>query len=154
MGALLSFLGGSVFRMLWGEVSAYFTRRQEHAQEMERLEKQSKLEGERFERDMARVKLQADLKVEEVKVVGDLAIQRTEADAFVEAMKGAFKPIGIKWVDAWNGVIRPTAATFALLIWSLKVANQGFTADDFDKELLCAIIGFYFADRALGRRGK
>lgn len=154
MGALLSFIGGSAFRMVWGEVSAWFTKRQEHQQELERMRLQETLEAGRHERDMARIRLQADLKVQEVKVMGDLAIQKTEADAFVEAIKAAAKPIGIFFVDAWNGSIRPAMATIALAMWVLALYRAGFIPTDWDKELIAGILGFYIADRTLGKRGK
>ena len=35
--ALLSFLGGNVFRMIFGEVIAYLNKKQDHAQEIDRL---------------------------------------------------------------------------------------------------------------------
>lgn len=154
MSAVLSFLMSSAFRMLWGEISAYFKARQEHKQELERMELQEKLETGRHERDMARIKLQADLKVQEVKVIGDVAIQQTEANAFVEAIKAAGKPIGIFFVDAWNGSIRPSMATVALALWVLALYRSGFIIGDWDKELIAGILGFYIADRTLAKRGK
>lgn len=154
MGAILSFLGGSAFRMVWGEVSAYFTRRQEHAQEIERMRLQNELEATRHGRDMDRIKLQSDLKVNEVKVMGDVAVQATEANAFVEAIKAAAKPIGIWWVDAWNGSIRPAMATVALAMWVLALYRAGFIPSEWDKELIAGILGFYIADRTLAKRGK
>lgn len=154
MGAILSFLGGSAFRMIWGEVSAYFTRRQEHAQELDRMRLQSDLERDRHTRDMDRIRLQADLKVQEVKVIGDVAIQQTEATAFVEAIKAAGKPIGIFFVDAWNGSIRPCMATVALAMWILALYRAGFIPTEWDRELIAGILGFYIADRTLAKRGK
>lgn len=154
LSALLSFLGGSAFRMIWGEIASYFTRRQEHAQELERLRLQDDLEKGRHERDMQRIQLQADLKVQEVKVVGDVAIASTEANAFVEAIKGAAKPIGIFFVDAWNGSIRPAMATIALALWVLALYRAGFVPNDWDRELIAGILGFYIADRTLAKRGK
>lgn len=152
--ALFSFLGGSAFRMVWGEVSAYLTKRQEHKQELERMRLQSDLDDKRHQRDTERIRLQADLQVREVQVVGDLAIQKTEAQAFVEAMKNAMKPIGIWWVDAWNGSIRPAMATVALSMWVLALYRAGFVPTGWDLELIGGILGFYIADRSLGKRGK
>ena len=152
--ALLSFLGGSVFRMVWGEVSAYFKQRQEHAQEIERMRLQSQLEAERHSRDQERIRLQADLNVREVQIAGDIAVQKSEADAFIEAMKNAVRPIGIAWVDAWNGSIRPAAATISLCLWVLALAHAGFIINDWDRQLVGVILGFYFADRSLSKRGK
>lgn len=154
MSAVFSFLMSSAFRMLWGEISAYFKAKQEHKQELERMDAQEKAEAGRHARDMDRIKLQADLKVQEVKVVGDLAIQQTEASAFVEAIKAASKPIGIFFVDAWNGSIRPAMATIALAMWVLALYRSGFLIGDWDKELIAGILGFYIADRTLAKRGK
>lgn len=152
--ALFSFLGGSVFRMIWGEVSSYFKAKQEHAQEIERMRLQNDLEAARAERDAARIRLQSDLNVREVQVAGDLAVAKTEADAFVEAMKNAFVPTGINWVDAWNHSIRPAAATICLSLWAIALARNGFVIADWDRELVGVILGFYFADRSLTKRGK
>lgn len=154
MGAIFSFLGGSAFRMVWGEVASYFTKRQEHAQELERMRLQNELEATRFSRDQERIRLQADLKVQEVKVVGDIAVQSAEANAFVEAIKAAAKPIGIFFVDAWNGSIRPAMATVALAMWVLALYRAGFIPTEWDKELIAGILGFYIADRTLAKRGK
>lgn len=154
LSALFSFLGGSAFRMVWGEVSAYFTRRQEHAQEIERMRLQNELEATRHVRDQERIKLQADLKVQEIRIAGDVAVEHAEADAFVEAIKAAAKPIGIFFVDAWNGSIRPAMATVALAMWVLALYRAGFIPGDWDRELIAGILGFYIADRTLTKRGK
>ncbi len=152
--ALLSFLGGSVFRMVWGEISSYLTARQEHRQQLEMMKLQNDLEASRADRELARLKMQSELGVKEVQVAGDLAIQKSEADAFLEAMKSSMKPIGIYFVDAWNGVIRPSAATFVLLLWFTKVVVQGFVMDDWDRDISGVVLGFYFADRSLKSRSK
>lgn len=154
MGALFSFLGGSVFRMIWGEVAAFVQKKQDHANEMESQRLQAELETGRHERDMARIKMQSDLNVKEVTVMGDLAIQKVEADAFVEAIRASAVPTGVRWVDGWNGAIRPAAATIALCLWVFALASAGFITGDWDKELVGVILGFYFADRSLGKRGK
>ena len=153
-GALFSFLGGSVFRMIWGEVANFVQKKQDHAHELEMSRLQADLEAGRHARDIERIRLQSDLKVTEVKVMGDVAIQQTDANAFVEAIKAASVPTGVKWVDAWNGSVRPAAATIALCLWVFALANAGFITNDWDRELVGVILGFYFADRSLGKRGK
>lgn len=154
LSALFSFLGGSAFRMIWGEVAAWMNKRQDHAYELERLRAEGELDAARHARDMERVRLQADLKVQEVKVVADAAVSQIDAQAFVEAMKNAQKPTGVKWVDAWNGSIRPAMATIALALWVFALAKAGFVTGDWDKELIAGILGFYIADRTLAKRGK
>ena len=152
--ALFSFLGGSVFRMIWGEVSAFVKQKQEHAQEMDTMRLQAELDAGRHFRDIERLKLQSDLGVKEVTIAGDMAIAKTEAEAFVEAMKNASKPTGIVWIDGWNGSIRPQYAEVALILWLLKLVSQGFVMDDFDMTLMGIVAGFFFADRSLSKRGK
>lgn len=152
--ALFSFLGGSAFRMVWGEIASFIQKKQDHEHELALAKLQAELESGRHERDMARIKLQSDLKVTEVQVMGDMAIQGKEADAFVEAIKAAAVPTGIAWVDAWNGSIRPQYAEVALLLWLMKLISQGFVMDEFDTGLMAVIAGFFFADRSLGKRGK
>lgn len=153
-GALFSFLGGSVFRMIWGEVAGFVQKRQDHAHELEMMKVQAQLEDARADRQMQQVKLQSELGVKEVQIAGDLAIEKSEADAFLTAMQNAVKPIGIVWVDAWNGCIRPAAATIALGIWLFVLVQAGFIPTDYDKELIGVVLGFYFADRSLSKRGK
>lgn len=154
MSALLSFLGGSVFRMIWGEVADFVKKRQEHAQEMERARFEADQDEKRHERELARISLQSQLKVEEVRVVGDVAVQKAEADAFVEAMRNASKPTGIKWVDAWNGSIRPAAASIAIFLWVLALNAQGYAMTEWDREIVGVVLGFFFADRSLAKRKK
>lgn len=140
--------------MIWGEVADFIKKKQEHAQEIERMQIEAGLEAARHERDMARIKMQSDLNVREVQVVGDVAVAKAEADAFTEAMRNAWKPTGIRWVDAWNGTIRPAAATISLALWVLALAHAGFILDDWDRQLVSVILGFYVADRTLSKRGK
>lgn len=154
MGALFSFLGGSAFRMIWGEVSAYLSKKQDHKMEMEKMNLQGQLDQGAHARSLEQLRLAADLKLTEIRVQGDVESEKLAGAAFVEAMKVANKPIGIKWVDAWNGSIRPAMATVALGLWVLALVQAGFIPSEWDKELMGGILGFYIADRTLGKRGK
>lgn len=154
MLGLLSFLGGSAFRMIWGEVASFLQKKQDHAHELEMARLQADLEAGRHERDMARIKQQADLNVREITVAGDVAVQASEANAFVEAMRNAMVPSGVAWVDAWNHSIRPAAATVCLCLWILALAKAGFIVNEWDRQLVGVVLGFYFADRSLAKRGK
>jgi hypothetical protein len=154
LSALFSFLGGSAFRMVWGEIASWMQKKQDHKFELERLQLEAKMEGERHQRDIERVRLQADLKVGEIKVLGDVAIEKAAADAFTEAQKTLRAPSGIKWVDGWNGAIRPAMASIALALWVFALMKAGFVTGDWDRELIAGILGFYIADRTLAKRGK
>lgn len=154
LSALLSFLGGSAFRMVWGEIASAWTKYQDHKQEIERIKAEGEVEASRHRNDMERIKLQADLGVKEIVVQGDVEVKKLEASAFVEAMKEANKATGIYFVDCWNGSVRPAMATIALLLWVLALWRAGFVTSDWDRELVAGILGFYIADRTLAKRGK
>jgi hypothetical protein len=152
--ALFSFLGGSVFRMIWGEVSSYFNKKQDHEYEMQRLTLESELDAKRHERDMYRLKMQADLNVREVQVMADAAVSKTEADAWLDAVQSVGKQTGYKVIDIWNGAIRPLLATLSIGVVVVEIIAHGFVLSDWDRELVAAILGIYVADRTLQKRGK
>lgn len=153
--AVLSFLGGSVFRMVWGEVSAYFTRKQEHAQEVERMRLQADLDEAAHGRQMQSIKLQAEMQVQVVRVQGEAAVDAIEAEGWLEAVKATGQKVGVLWVDAWNAVIRPGLATWGVFMltanefgWLVQPLSEGTAA------VIFAAIGIFVADRSLGKRGK
>lgn len=152
--ALFSFLGGSVFRMIWGEVASWMSKRQEHAMELERMRLQNEIEDKQHERMQAGLRLQAELGIKTIEAKAEADVLSAEAEAFAEAMKNAFKPTGIFWVDVWNGIIRPAAATIALGLWVLKLNAQSWAMQDWDITLAGTILGFFFASRELAKRGK
>jgi hypothetical protein len=152
--ALFSFLGGSIFRMIWGEVSSFFQKKQDHEYEIARLQLQMTIDDKAAERQAANLRLQQQLGIQTIEVQRDALVATEEAGAFKAAMADAFKPTGYKFVDVWNGVIRPAAATIVLVLWFAKLASQGFVMDDYDQELSGVVLGFFFANRALGSRGK
>ena len=152
--ALFSFLGGSVFRMVWGEVASWMSKRQEHALELERMRLQSDLEDRAHQRMQESLRLQSELGIKMIEAKAEASEMEAEAAAFAEAMKNAFKPTGIFFVDAWNGVIRPSAATIALGLWIMKLDAQHWIMQDWDVTLAGTILGFFFASRELAKRGK
>lgn len=158
MLTLISFLGGSAFRLIFGGIMDWLNKRQDHQHEMELQRLQSELEAARHERDMARVRLQSDLKVAEIKVVGDVAEQKAMADAFVEAVAATRVVTGVRWVDALNAVIRPAGAIVSLLLWIASVViafgvadaamiKAGAVLTEFDKTLISAFLGVFVGDR-------
>lgn len=165
MLTLLSFLGGSAFRLLFGGVMDWLNKRQDHLHEMELQRLQSDLEASRHERDMARIRLQTDLKISEVKVMGDVAEQKAMADAFLEAVKATQVVTGVRWVDALNAVIRPSGAIISLLLWIVSVAvafnvadvamiKAGAVLTEFDRTLISAFLGVFVGDRIHTRMSK
>ena len=151
---LLSFFGGSTFRMLWGEVSAWLTRQQDHAHELASMKLRAELEAARHTRDLERIKLQADLGVREVQVAGDIEIGKLEADAWLQAVRDVGQKTGIVFLDVWNGSIRPLLATIAIVVIVAEVAQSGFVLSEWHQSIVSGILGIYIADRTLTRRGK
>ncbi len=154
ISALISFLGGSVFRMIWGEASAFINKKQDHKHEVELLRLQADLDDKMHQRTLEAQKAQAELGIKTIEAQAVAAVDKSEADAFGMAVANAFKPTGYSVVDIWNGVIRPCAATIVLLLWVLKLVANKFVMDDWDRQLGGAVLGFFFADRSLGKRGK
>ena len=152
--ALFSFLGGSVFRMIWGEVSSFIEKRQEHAQEIERMRLQGDIDDREHARNMEALRVQSELGIKEVTVRSAAELNNLDAEGFYSAFKAAEAPSGISWVDGWNKSIRPFCATVCIALWIMALYHQGFTVSAFDMELICTVLGFYFADRTLGKRGK
>jgi hypothetical protein len=149
MGALLSFLGGSAFRLIWAQISDYFTEKQNHKHEIERMKLQGELDAKQHERNQQAIKLQAELGVQTIRVQGEADANRLEMEGWAQAVSTATKPTGIWVVDLWNGVIRPLAASIAIFLWVAALNKTGFVMTEWDKELVGVILGFYFATRVL-----
>lgn len=150
--ALFSFLGGSVFRMIWGEVSEFINKSQDHKHEMEALRLQSELEDKKALQELERMRVASELGIKELEVKTNAEIEGKDADAFIAAMATVNVKTGNWVIDAWNGSIRPAAATTALLLWWFCLYTQGFVLTEWDKELVGVILGFYFAHRVFSSR--
>lgn len=150
--ALFSFLGGSVFRMIWGEVSEFVNKSQDHKHEMEALRLQSELEDKKALQELERMRVASELGIKELEVKTNAEIEAKDADAFIAAMATVNVKTGNWFIDAWNGSIRPAAATTALLLWWFCLYTQGFVLTEWDKELVGVILGFYFAHRVFSSR--
>lgn len=153
MSAILSFLGGAGFRAVWGEVSAYATRRQEHKYEIERAEQQAKIDAMTHERNLAAMKAQHEMGLQVIERTAEAHSSAADDDAWVEAIRGINTKTGVAWVDAWNQTIRPgvaTLATVGLLIEAIALGHM----TPFHYEIAGAAIGLFLADRSLGKRGK
>jgi hypothetical protein len=154
IATLLSFLGGTAFRMLWGEISSWLTKRQDHAQELDRMRFQAEADAAQHLRNMESIRLQSELGVKTIQVQGDADMARREADAWGAAVESVGRQSGIFVVDLWNGVIRPLVATVCIGLWILHTARAGWVLDEQGWSILGAALGLYLADRTLTKRGK
>ncbi|MEI7466252.1 MAG: hypothetical protein WCJ87_12975, partial [Burkholderiales bacterium] len=102
ISAILSFLGGSAFRMVWGEVAAWVNKRQEHRMETERLRLQGELDAAQHARNLEAIRVQADLGIKTIQVQAEAKMGEIESEAWLEAVRATGRAIGVKWVDGWN----------------------------------------------------
>lgn len=140
--------------MIWGEVSAFFTRKQEHANEMERLRFQAELDDRAHERRMESVRFEAEQQVKVIRVQADAAVGQLEAEGWLEAVKATGRSVGVAWVDAWNAVIRPGVATWGVAMLTLAEIGAITALSEGTQSVIFAALGIYLADRTLGKRGK
>lgn len=154
MLTILSFLGGNAFRLIFGEVMAFINKKQDHALELERMKLQGDLEAAQHARNLEAIRVQADLGVKVIEAQRDADLDRIDSGAWAQAVADVGKQTGIRFLDIWNGSIRPLLATLAMLIVVFEVVRNGFALSDWDRELIGAILGIYVADRSLARRGK
>ncbi len=154
MSALLSFLGGSAFRAIWGEISAYLTRRQEHAQEIERLRLQGEMDAAQHSRNLEAIRVQAELGVKTIQVQAESDLDRLAMTGWNAVVESTTRLTGLKFIDYWNQSIRPLLATLAIGIVVAEVVTHGFTLTEWNRELVGAILGIFVADRNLAKRGK
>jgi hypothetical protein len=151
--ALLSFLGGNVFRMIFGEIISAWNKKQDHAQEIERMRLQNELDGAAHERNLEAIKVQADMGIKVVQVQSEANIGELEAQGWLEAVKATALKTGVMWVDAWNAVIRPGAATWAIIMMTLNEFRLIVISEP-TLAIAGAALGIYLADRSLFKRGK
>lgn len=152
--ALFSFLGGSAFRMLWGEIAAWVSSKQEHSHEIERMRLQAELDAAQHARNLEAQRLQAELGVKEIAVRSEADLALKDLDVWGKVIDNAGKATGFVLVDVWNGIIRPLVATIAVILWVLALNSQGWKMTEWDKEIVGVVFGFFFASRELAKRGK
>lgn len=154
MSALLTFLGGSAFRAIWGEASAWLQKRQDHKHELEMMRLQGDLEAAQHARQQEAIRLQAELGVKTIEAQRVADVARADAEGFYTVSAEAQKPSGVAWVDALNALIRPLIAFMCLVLWVRALNQAGFVLTDWDREIICGVFGFWFANRVLANRGK
>lgn len=154
MSAVLSLLGGATFRAFMGQIMTWLNKRQEHKQEIAMLRLQGELDAAQHARNLESLRLQSELGVKEIRVKADAAISQIEADAWKDAVVAAQKPSGIWFVDVWNGVIRPAFGTLCLFLVLKQCAADHWIMTAWAMDLVGIVLGFYFADRTLRKRGQ
>lgn len=151
--ALLSFLGGNVFRMIFGELINAWNKKQDHEQELDRMRLQNELDAAQHTRNLEAIRVQADLSVKTIQVQAEAAVGEIEAQGWLEAVKATAIKTGLAWVDGWNAIIRPSVATWAIIMMTFHEFHVIVMSEN-TIALSGAALGIYLADRSLFKRGK
>lgn len=150
---LFSFLGGSAFRMLWGEISSWVTAKQDHSFEIERMTLQGSLDAQQHARNLEAIRVQSELGVKTVQVQAEADLGRLDAQAFNTGVEMTGKSSGNWFIDAWNGGIRPALATMCMALVTASEFSL-ITLSENGWALAGAALGIYVADRTLFKRNK
>lgn len=150
LGSLLGLLGSLAPRLI-----GYFEQKQNHVQELEMLKTQGAFQ-------LQMIQAGHTARMAEINATADM---RTELAAFAAANR----PTGIRWVDAFNGVMRPfLTLCFFLLYASIKagqffilVGDAGMWSSlsslwtEEDWAVWAAIVTFWFGNRTFNKeRGR
>jgi hypothetical protein len=150
---LLGTLFGGLFRMA-PEVLKWLDRKDERKHELSMFDKQ--LEADKLKGDQALAQINAQ---------ADASIGAAEVQAIIEATKAQAVQTGIRWVDAFNAVIRPLLALQWLIVLWPAVVIAGFAlavqtgADPLvalkaafgvdEKAMAASVASFWLVDRSL-----
>lgn len=150
---LLGTLFGGIFRMA-PEVLKWLDRKDERKHELSMFDKQ--LEADKLKGDQALAQINAQ---------ADANIGAAEIQAIIEATKAQGVQTGIKWVDAFNAIIRPLLALQWLIVLWPAVIIAGFAlavqtgADPLvalkaafgvdEKAMAASVASFWLVDRSL-----
>jgi hypothetical protein len=150
---LLGTLFGGLFRMA-PEVLKWLDRKDERSHELSMFDKQ--IEADKLKGDQALAQINAQ---------ADASIGAAEIQAIIEATKAQGVQTGIKWVDAFNAIIRPLLALQWLIVLWPAVVIAGFAlavqtgADPLvalkaafgvdEKAMAASVASFWLVDRSL-----
>jgi hypothetical protein len=150
---LIGTLFGGLFRMA-PEVLKWLDRKDERSHELAMFDKQ--LEADKLKGDQAQ-QLAA--------TQADATIGAAEIQAIIEATKAQAVQTGIRWVDAFNAIIRPLLALQWLIVLWPAVVVAGFAlavqtgADPLvalkaafgvdEKAMAASVASFWLVDRSL-----
>lgn len=86
-GSLIAFFSSTFFRLIWGEVSTWWTARQDHKYELERMRLQNELAQSTHQRDLERIKFELDHKVQLVEATSNARMGEIAAQGNVDVAK-------------------------------------------------------------------
>jgi type III secretory pathway component EscV len=128
IGEILSIFTSGGFGAIIGGIGSIFTRIEERKAKKDQYEHElnmAKISLEESKLDRQHELDMADKERIKTELEGEIEAKKQDYQALIESMKDAFKPTGIKWVDAVRSLMRPLITTF-LLVVSTIIAIQVF----------------------------
>lgn len=158
--SLFSFLGGTVFRLVFGEIMSFLNKRIDHQHELAMMDKQLAADERRAELQQAAAKQQAELGLQVIATQREAVADQLDGEAFLFGVKATAIQTGIRLIDGWNAAIRPGVATWAVVMLTiealgwLSVFGGAKELSAGTREVISAALGLFLASRDLARRGK
>lgn len=153
MGGLLSFLGGTAFRWIFGEALDFFKKKQEFQSELELRRLEHEQERERHQWQQEAIRAHAEMGIKVIEAQADADERRGAAQVFLAAVQGVNKASErTDWVGKWNAAIRPALATVAM-VCLVGESLHLMTLSALFAEVSCAVLGVFVGERiSRGRR--
>lgn len=150
---ILSFLGGTAFRWLFGEVLGFLKQRDEHARELEMMRLQFEQDAQRHQWQQEAIQAQAAAGVKVIEAQAVAHAQAAADDAFLAAIAGVNTASQrADWIGAWNAAIRPGLATVSIvLLVGNAVAPSWVALSPLLLDLICAVLGVFVGERIRAR---
>lgn len=149
MGGLLSFLGGTAFRWLFGSIIDQWNKYQDHKHELEMLALQHQQDADRqkWQQDAIRLHAEMGIKVIEAQTI---AASSAAADAAFNLAIGGVNEASKRddWVGKFNAFIRPELAQMSILLLAGNaIWPQHVTLTPLVTEVICGVLGVFVGDR-------
>jgi len=151
--AIIGLLGGATARLVLGQLFDFITKWQDSKNQIAQMRVQAEIDAAKAQQQINLLQLQSSLGIKEIEAQVDAHAATTDDDSFLQAVKNTAVTVGIKWVDAWNSVIRPFLATICIGLWMMALWKQGFVPNDWDRNLISIALGIFIGGRihATGR---
>lgn len=149
MGGLISFLGGTAFRWIFGSILDAWSKQADHQRELETMRLQLEQDGQRHQWQQEAIAAQAAAGVKVIEAQAESAAAGAADAAFLAAVKGVnTAEERTDWIGAWNASIRPALASAGiLLLVGQAIAPAHVTLTALTSELICAALGVFVGER-------
>ncbi|MBY7649473.1 MAG: hypothetical protein C4617_03050 [Candidatus Liberibacter europaeus] len=155
---ITSFLTGGIFRFLIHFVPSSFDRIVDVVSE--HLMQKRSIEYDRIKLEQAKIDSATQVDLADIKY----EIEELKADKQIGLSKIKSQNVksGIKWIDAFNALIRPLTTIFWIIVYPMMVwwsVKEGIydrsplsILSPFEQEIIACILGFWYTDKIVQKR--